>query len=245
MARLDNPAGRLHALLSRYRTIANEDRTIHLTWAEVLEVDQRDVPVALAGVASLITSIEAAVSRAGDEDQLELFRHYGSTWGTSVMAPHHLATQTPSPGKDLIDQGALAALGGLSAFLSATQSEGTIPGDERLKNLRAQVQEAVDGLADAEDVPFDLRRLILDRLHDVLWALDRLRTGGPGAVQAAAERLFVSVATSPQEARRASGVQKALTVAGVVWAAFVSGPAIQSSITAWTKLVELGPGLGG
>ncbi len=243
--RLDNPAGRLHVFLTQYRSIAEENRSIHHTWAEVLGVEQQEVPVALAAVAGLIPTIEAAVSRSGDEDQSDAFNHYGSAWASSVIAPHRVATQTPSPGKELVDQGALVALGSLSAFLSATQSEGAVPAEGSVEDLKGQVVAAIDELGRANEVPVDVRRLMHDRLHDVLWALDRLRIGGPDAVQAAVDRLVVSVVTAPQDAQRTSAVKKVWAAACAVAAAFLAGPRIQSSIDAWAKMGELLPGPGG
>ncbi len=245
MARLDNPAGRLHALLKEYRAVANPARTIRQTWATVLGVDPSDVAVALTEVGSLVPAIQAAVSRSGDEDQLELLDTYLWHWASPITTPDHQTGVNPSPGAALVDGGALAALGSLSTYLSLSRSEGAIPDDERQQELKAHVSGAIDELTGAIELPSEVRKLILDRLHDILWAMDRLRIGGPDAVRAAAERLAMSVAASPEEARRSPLVQKAVTVSGWVCAAFMSGPSLQGSIEAWPAIFKaLGSGLG-
>jgi hypothetical protein len=246
VAILDNPAGRLHAILAQYRAVAAENRSIHSTWIEVLGVEpQRDLPVVLAKVASLVPSIQAAVSRGGSAEQAELVAHFAPLWAEAVIPIQHQPTQKPSRGKDMVDQGSLATLAGLSAYLSATQSEGVVPDDDSVAELRAHVQEAIDALAAAADIPSDIRRLILDRLHDVLWALDSIRIGGPGAVVAAAERLVVSLVLS-EEARQSPAGEKAKAAVFKVWQAFVTLPAIRNSIEVLTQAAAaLPPGLGG
>lgn len=133
-----------------------------------------------------------------------------------------------------MDEGSLIALGLLSSFLSSTQSEGTVPDDDGREDLTAQVVHAINALENEEDVPLEIRRLILDRLQDILWALDRLRIGGPDAVRATAERLAFAIGAAPEKARENPAMKKALSAAGLVWAALLSGPAVRPGVEAWS-----------
>lgn len=147
MTRLDNPAGRLHALLTEYRAAANEQRSIRATWAHVLDVSESEVTVAVIDVGSLIPAIEAAVARVGDEAQQELLSYYRLNWAAPITTPDHPTGQTPSPGKALVDVGALTALGSLSSFLSSVASEGAVPDVEQIQSLRDSVAQVIDEVA--------------------------------------------------------------------------------------------------
>ncbi len=138
-------------------------------------------------------------------------------WARPIIAPDHPMDTTPSPGKDLVNAGSLVALGLLSSFLSSTRSEGTVPGQSCLGDLVAEVVAAINELAKDDDLPPEVRRLVRDRLEDILWALHKLRFRGPDAARAAAERLAFTVATAPEEARARPSIQKAVAAAGAVW----------------------------
>lgn len=242
MANLDNPAGRLHSILREYRETAEKNLTIRQTWAEVLGVAPEGVPVALMEVASLIPAIESAVSQSGDESQQQVFDHYVYTWAFPIATPDHLTGQNPSPGKTLIDLGALMALGGLASFLSYVSSEGHLPDTEQLQSLRERLLQIIDEATRAEDIPSDLRRVLLDRLHGILWALDHLRVGGPGAATAAAERLVGWVAIR-EDAQRVPVIRRALQAAAGAWALFKTGSTLSKELDAWGGLLkELPPG---
>lgn len=242
VANLDNPAGRLHAILREYRESAQDQVTIRQTWAGVLGVEQDRVPVALTEVAGIIPAIEAAVSRSGEESQQEVFDHYVYQWAYAITTPDHPTGQTPSPGKELVDPGALAALGGLSSFLCFTASEGHLPNPEQLQSLRERLLETIDEATVAEDIPPELRRELLDRLHEILWAIDHLRVGGPSAASAAAERLVGAVAIR-EDGHRLPIVRRALQAAAAAWTLFKTGSTLTKELESWREILrELPPG---
>lgn len=246
MAKLDNPAGRLHAILTEYHAAAAQNVCVADTWAKVLEVPRGEVPIALTEVAGLIPAVQTAVNHSGDSAQIATVDHYRSMWARPVIAPEHPMDTTPSPGKDLVNAGSLVALGLLSSFLSSTRSEGTVPGQTCLTDLTAEVVAAIDELASDEDLPSEIRRLVRDRLEDILWALDKIRFRGPDAARAAAERLAFVTMIAPEEARARASMKKALKAGGCVWAALLSGPAVEPGIEAWSHIFgALGRGLGG
>jgi hypothetical protein len=61
--------------------------------------------------------------------------------------------------------------------------------DAELDGLRGQVDDLIEDVKVSEDLPDDVRQLILDRLHDVIHALDQVDIGGPDAVKRATEAL--------------------------------------------------------
>lgn len=240
MAQLNNPAGRLLALLRAYQESASEDESILVTWAGVLGVE--DHPTALAQlpyVAALLPAIDQAVGLSGQGELQQLVATFRPFWLRAVFFPEWHGVQTPSPGAQLIDEGSLAALGGLSVHLSATASEGLIPPEASVRDLRGTVLEAIDHLKGADELAAAVRELLLARLHEVLWALDHLSMGGPGAVTAATERLAGAVAVQvPQSERVKSPVARLLAVVGAVWVVFKHGPEAKDALVAWTEVAR-------
>ncbi len=202
----------------------------------VLDTDETAVAVALTEVGALIPAIQAAVSRSGDEEQLELMDTYALHWSIPITTPDWRTGDKPSPGKGVVHAGALAALGGLSSFLSSTRSEGAVPDDENRQRLIDLVRDAIDELAKDEDLPPDVRWLVRERLGDILWALDKIRFRGPDAARAATERLAFVMLTAPEEVRARPSMKRAVAAAGAVWRAILSGPAVQPGIAAWSDM---------
>lgn len=245
MGNVNNPAGRLHTLLSEYRSVANTDVTIHQTWANVLNVAEGDVPIALAEVAALIPAIERLVNDSGQVEQVEVWKTFGRTWAIPVMTEQH-PRQGPSPGPDLVNPSALAALGGLSAYFSSIAPEGVVPDQDRVAELRADVSSLLADLVEDQSLPPELKVAINARLHDVLWAMDHVRVGGPGAVQQATERLLGQIiihSESTPEARKSGFLKKVLKAIGVVWVAYKAGPEAHAALQGWQDVLkELPPG---
>lgn len=243
MAKLDNPAGRLHSLLAGYReTSSGDNRSVLAVWADVLGAsDDTDALLRLAETAGLIPQIEAAVIRSGDGDQKEVFANFAASWLAAVLAP----TVNLHGGKAFgvaatVDQ--LAVLGGLSSFLSATASEGRVPTDSEISGLRGQVQELIKTITEDPDLPEDIKRLALDHAYRLAQALDHFRIGGPGAVQAATERLIGATVLAPDTVRQSTWWQRLLAVGGAVWTVFKMGPQAQQALEAWEGLIKALPG---
>ncbi|MFD3399603.1 hypothetical protein ACFWUU_02950 [Kribbella sp. NPDC058693] len=245
MGNANNPAGRLHALLTDYRGAAHIDSTMHATWASVLGVSEGQVPLALAEVAALIPDIHRLVVQCGAAEQLALFEAFARQWAVPMMSEHH-PRQTPSPGPGAVDPNALAALGGLSAYLSTCAPEGVVPDAARVADLKAAVAELLEGLAGEDSLPPDLRSAINARLHDVLWAMDHVRIGGPGAVNQAMERLLgqitISLHNTP-EARNSGFLKKVTNTVRCIWIAYKAGPQIHTALEGWQDILkQLPPG---
>lgn len=237
MGEANNPAGRLHTLLTDYRAAAHIDSTMHATWATVLGVSERQVPVALAEVAALIPEIHRLVVHCGAAEQLALFEAFGRQWAVPIMSEHH-PRQIPSLGPAAVDPDALTVLGGLSAYLSTCAPEGVLPDPERVADLKAAVHELLDGLVGEDSLPQDLRSAIIARLHDILWAMDHVRIGGPGAVGQATERLLGQITISPPEAHDSGFLKKVLKTLSCIWVAYKAGPQVHAALDGWQDLVR-------
>ncbi|WP_327633491.1 hypothetical protein OHB24_26195 [Kribbella sp. NBC_00482] len=245
MGDANNPAGRLHTLLTDYRAAAHIDSTMHATWATVLGVPERQVPVALAEVAALIPEIHRLVVQCGAAEQIALFDAFGRQWAVPIMSEHH-PRQTPSPGPGAVDPNALTVLGGLSAYLSTCAPEGVLPDTERVAELKAAVSHLLEGLAGEDSLPQELRSAINARLHDILWAMDHVRIGGPGAVKQATERLLgqitISLSNAP-EASKSGFLKKVTRTLSCIWVAYKAGPQVHAALQGWQDIFkELPPG---
>jgi len=240
----DNPAGRLHELLRAYREVAEANTSIHMTWARVLGVSSEGEAVPLvAQVASLIPATKTAIDRSGSAEQAEVFDMFQAHWWEPIIGTRH-PRETPTPGKGLIDLPALAALGGISAYLSAVAPDGVLPDAEKTASLRQDVEDTILTLLADGTLPTSLASAINQRLHDVLWAMDHIRINGPEAVNAALERLVGQIDIhATQEQRKSSVVKKVLGMAGTVWMAFKVGPQANAALEGWKEILgELPPG---
>ncbi len=247
MARLDNPAGRLHEFLRRYREVAGNDKTILATWAEVLMVtDEGEALTLLTHVAAQVPQIEEAINRlGGEEEHRNLLNHYAWAWLQPVFFPEHVARQTPSPGKALVDSGAMHSLGFLALHLSRVASEGAVPPRNEVEDLRGDLQLLAESVRTDLDLPPLLRSVILNRLNDIAWAVDHVEFGGPGAVKAAVERLAGSIAIT-HEAKAEGPVrnfvnERVSPVMEKAYGLFSAGPKTQASIEAWSNIAGMLP----
>ena len=237
MAQLNNPAGRLHALLSDYQRVAASNRSILSTWADVLSVSPDGVPEELCAVASLISDIRMAIEATGDIDQLELFRHFSPAWIDAIIFTERNGTQIPSPGRGFVQSTALISLASLSSFLSVVSPEPITPSVDTLEEIRGRLVEAVDLTASSTDVPDDVRHLLLDRLYDIVSAVDRIRIGGSGAVTAAMEALAGAVAIRVTGNKRTPTVRQVLAIVGAAWTIFLTGAQVDNALTGWEGVI--------
>ncbi|MCU1670653.1 MAG: hypothetical protein JWP40_3580 [Blastococcus sp.] len=243
VAKLDNPAGRLHSLLTGYRETSNGDnRSVLAVWADVLGAkDDTETLLSIAETAGLIPQIEAAVIRSGDEDQEEVFASFAASWASAVLAPGvNLHGGNAFAVAASVEQ--LAVLGGLSSFLSATASEGRVPTDAEISDLRGQVQDLINSITEDAELPEEVKRLALDHAYRLAQALDHFRIGGPGAVKAATERLVGATVLAPDQVRKSSVWTRLMTVGGLIWTAFKFGPDARQALEGWTEIIKALPG---
>lgn len=219
-------------------------QAVYDTWAEVLEVPREDLLPHLGRAASLIGEIERAIIEGGHQDQMDVYQQFKRHWSTPFTGGDHNPNAGQNPGKALVDDGALAALRSLAGFLSMARPEGSVPSEEVTASFREQLNSLLEELAVDDETPKELRVIISHRLHDVLWALDHVRIGGPDAVAAAVERLLGQVviyASNPEQ--RAGVVQRVMAAASTVWKAYKIGPEVAHALEGWESVIQsLPPG---
>jgi hypothetical protein len=241
MTQHNNPAGRLYDLLGRFRDTRNG--SIALAWAHILDVSEPVVREQLSSVAELVTQIDAAVEHPERQAFVAHVKRYRSDWLEAIFPLQHSFSEPA----DVVKPGdpAYEALGTIAAHLGAVASEGEMPSEERHSELVEEVQALVEEVGADDDLPQEVAHLIIRRLAAVETALRHIEVGGPESVRLATEALIgATVAnSSDRKVRDAKATMRLWAVAGALWLAFSSGPAVQASIEAWPKVVhELAPG---
>jgi hypothetical protein len=239
VANLDNPAGRLYALLDEYQEVVTVTPTVEQAWGKVLETDNRAVVVdAMAEMAGLVAAVNAAVRRQGRSAYQNMCAHHIRAWASPFLSDLEAGSQH-------VDSSAMVALNAVSDFLSERASEGSVPDEEERQSLRDELLAVIEETRDTADAPAEVRQLIVERLHQIVWALDHLHIGGPGAVTAAVERLAGSLIISHPEVAKNPPDKRTWKVLNKVWSAFRAGPAVLVALEAWPdvaeRVLELGP----
>lgn len=229
---LDNPAGRLHELLTQL--CANPQQQLLHQWGQVLEVSLEDVPLHLGDVGALVREIDAIANSLDVRPISAALRRYRPEWSrpifpTDVKFTDQVARVAPSAA-------GLEALDLLAEQLHMLAPEGQIPDESRLEELRAAIVALIEDVRATEDFSADIRHLIEDRLRSILHAIDHVAVGGPEAVRLATEALLGGVGVRALQATQSPTWGKMLATLGAVWIAFSAGPTVQNSIDAWGDL---------
>jgi hypothetical protein len=232
----DNPAGRLHDLLTRLRQ-QDTRPTLLNSWATVLDVDPDDVVVRLGPVADLVRQTQDAVDRIEEEVFVKTVERYRAAWARPIFPPDHAFSS--GLGNVLPEQAALEALGMVSVHLHSTAPEGVMPDDDQVEQLKAQIHELIDEVGVAKDIPNDLKHMIVRRLKDVEEALEHLDIGGPNAVRHATEAVIGSMVfmTRRTSFTKALTIQKVCAMIAMAWAVFSAPPTAENSLESWEKII--------
>lgn len=242
MAQLNNPAGRLHALLTEFREVgeSSNNPSVLTIWNEVLGTESSpETLAAVARVSALLPGIEKALVATGDPEQSHAYAVYVREWAMAVLTPNQTWSQS---GNGLIEEGPLATLGSISSFLSQAHPEGTVPTEEQQDELRTKFAEALDTLRGSTSLPDKVRTQMVRRFHDMLWALDHLDVEGPDGVKAAVERLASNVQMQPKAVQEEIAKLDVLPTAFAAWVIFTSSPTIHAALEAWPKVFGYLPG---
>lgn len=232
--RLDNPAGRLHVILSEFSEVASNAITVGDAWRTVLGVEGEDVYSALGGVAGLLPKIEQALRASDNEDAVDSFRHYQEPLARPIMFPDR---KIDAASHGLVSHDALHSLRFLAKLLSRSASEGNVPDQEALDQLRDQVKLALDTVWDADDLEPRIRQIILQRLEEVLYAIQHFKITGPDGIMSGLERLIPYVGeVEGEESKAKTSVRESFTMA---WTMFKAVPTVYQTIEAGGKIVRL------
>jgi hypothetical protein len=240
MADLENPAGRLHALLSEFGSKSN--LSIAHAWGEVLDVLPDEVYLQLGNVGNLLAETRRAARDTGSAHWEAMDGHLSAL----AQCVFPLGIPFANPVADLRPDGtAMQMLGALSFALQLASREGQIPDTGELEELRSSVRDLLAEVAAAE-IPAEIRRVLLDRLNQTLEALDHLNVGGPNAVRKAAEALAISATLYEDDSEDARPVfQRIKQAAKATWIAFTVTTQLASAVLTWDKIVDIpaiGPG---
>lgn len=163
----DNPAGRLYSILERFYEASGQSVQVARAWGSALGVSDEDAPGEVARASSLLSDLEQAVSYLNRPGLQRLLARWLPTWSRPFFPTDRSWT---SGSNGLISETALDTLSGLADTLADLASEGTVPPEEAIPDLRQAIQEAIDAVRAEGSVPRDLRTMMLRRLHDILWA---------------------------------------------------------------------------
>ncbi len=131
----------------------------------------------------------------------------------------------------------MQALDMLSAYLHQTASEGDIPDDHEIDPVRERVRGLI-GEVSASDLPPQIKRALLQRLAQMLEALEHLDVGGPEAVRRAAEALAATAVIYGEDAGDdAETVSKIKLTARAAWNLFKVSSVVVAALNGWDVLL--------
>jgi len=198
MASTNNPAGRLHDVLTAFENarVENQGQTLRTIWSKALGAD--DPTAEMARVAGLIPAVFDAV-RAHEEDTgdgapRKTVATYAAQWAAPLFYSQVGSEQGVTGAAGEVNEAAMLALENLSSLLRLTRPEGRDVAESERASLREELDQLIAQVREDDDLNPGLRALVLQRLHEVATALDHYEVTGPGGLAAASERLAAAVA---------------------------------------------------
>lgn len=222
------------------RHVKNNSR--QAAWAATLDTSEADLPFALDSVTRLFVAVRTAALRA-EQDAFAGIPDHLRTLAREVL-PHGGGFDA---GASHPDRTALEMLASFSAYLEAVEPDGVTPDEAEVDGLREEVRDLLAAVASAEHLPPEVKRLLHQRLAEVLEALDHLRTQGPDNVARAAEALGAVATLITDDAAGEDGalVTRVKLLARRTWTA-VKVVAVMSGLALdWDNIVvekQLEPG---
>ncbi|MCK5928521.1 MAG: hypothetical protein KAG80_10040 [Nocardioides sp.] len=246
MSKLNNPAGRLHELLTAFEEHAGSNTTINSAWCEALRVEPAELLPMLGEVAALLGDVREAVKRSGRSELQDLHDEFAAQWAVPIFTHGRNPSGDRGNGQSggLVDRAALVALGALAINFELVEPDGNIPDEEARAALTSGLSDLLEQVASDTELSADLRAAISTRLHDILWAIDHVTIVGPDGVEAAVERLVgqALIFTAGDQRSRSSGVfRRTLETAARVWSAFRAPGETREAIEGWQSILELLP----
>ena len=231
----DNPAGRLHALL----TALNErpdGESLRRAWAVVLSVEEADVQLPLAEIRKLAGAVQAAAVQPGRRAQAAHVNRYHAQWENAIFP----LDQAFSAGVGNVKPAevALEALASVAEYLHELAPEGEVPDDDRLSDLVSGLQELINEVKDSDELPPVIKQVIAARLAGVRQAIDHIAIGGPDAVRLATEAVAGAITVRDTSAWRSNIGHKIATGLSVIWFAFGFPAAVQDALPAWGNVIR-------
>lgn len=241
MSELRNPAGRLYALLQRFEQEKQEGGSGEEVWARTLLVPQSEVFERLGEVLKLIREVRLAAlgterpAFADIPSDLDVLRR--------AIAPSNTRF-TASADAFQVDPTAMRMLASLSAFLEDSRPDGIIPSGSELADLCEQLDELREALL-RSPLPAEVKRALLERVRQMLEALESIDIGGPDAVRAAAEALAAAtIVREPDVPKQRDLMRRLRRVAAAAFVAVSIPGDVEGGLSMGDRLGLLsGPGV--
>jgi hypothetical protein len=230
----NNAAGRLHALLVELES-QTAGQSLAQAWKNVLETtDEHEFQFLLAEVSKLVPTIKQAVATAGSRGNAAQVERYREQWSKPIF-PQDRPFSHPVQEFKLPPE-ALDALASVAEYLQQVSPEAMPAADADLDRLRAQLDDLIQDVEMSEDLSDEARVMILDRLNDVLHALDQIDIGGPAAVRHATEALAGAIDLgTPRAFWSSPAAAKARAVVVALWMAFTAPGAAHDALPVWEQ----------
>jgi hypothetical protein len=196
---LNDPAGRLHRILSRAKSAGQAN--VLSAFASAFEVPATDVPEILINLGRLglaVDEVSEELRRVNATDTLELYLETAPQL-KSALSIQNLGATWESYKNHIRDED-LRALRYCSKELSKVSLEEALS-DEQIKNLKAQVEALYEEVISSTDLEAGLRRVILGHLDSIRRAIHNYRLEG---IRPLAEVLSITAVTltQPQKKRK-------------------------------------------
>ncbi len=231
----DNPAGRLHGLLVRLGEV-RQGTTLLDAWKSVLGASESDMPGLLAGVGALVGEVEKGVAQTNSEGHAKQVSRFRGEWEVAIFPrdrPFTNAVQEFRPSEQAID-----VLQSAAELLHRDAPEGRALEEGELETLRLDVEDLIEAVKAADDVPEQVKQLAVARLRDVIRALDHIDVGGPGAVKLATEALAGAIDLGGQPMFGSHLRNRFVSTIVTLYAVFGVPATIQAGLPAWDKTIH-------
>lgn len=177
---LDNPAGRLHAVLERFG--ANRDSQIIASWNSALAVEPPKVPRALIGVADLIDDTKQAYH----DTRLTMFPELPERLdaiGAMLFQPSHPMTGAVKAILPTDWDFALNDIRNLSLFLNQKGMQSRTPDDAEVAALVQTARDLIAAVTNSDALPPEWKALLIRQLTEVLTTFELWRVEGAEKVR--------------------------------------------------------------
>lgn len=220
----NNPAGRLHALLTEAKKHPGQPKAREV-WAKVFKLEPNNVPEVLRSIAELSHLPEEIAERIRSLKDLDQELHLGWLPKLTKVFSHLNLEAEWSWFSERIDATVLLGIEYCSDRLSRTHPEPELPESE-LSALRQQVHSLIESTINSE-LATDLKDYTLRHLRAVERALQEYAIHGAGPLMSAYEQSMGSLAST----RHGLGERLAETSIGTDWFKLLAVLSMALSIT--------------
>jgi hypothetical protein len=186
---LDNPAGRLHRLLLRFRQNASNGRSWRV-WAATLGVPDTDFPEVARGLGMLLAlpgEIESELARVDPADYPGDIVLRWKDQIVPALVPNLFEGQQADQMAGQFDDASLAFLETCSWTLHRYRPQRPVA-DSDLERIRKLIGELENELRESADIDPELRVFLLQRCGEMSRALRDMEIRGPAALEEALDR---------------------------------------------------------